>query len=309
MVKQERVLVIDGNWYIHRAFFVAGLRRDFRFLEKSIPRLFLSMVIKDALILQTPYIAVTFDAPNSFRYKIYPRYKANRNGITVKDMFLEKGMAITEDMPSIDPYTYLSHAKKALRYAGIFSVTVDEMEGDDLHGAIATVLGKKHRIYLSTHDKDMLSLVNENVRVYWPASGKKEHKILGVKDVIKYKGVPPNKMRDFLCLVGDSVDNIPGVRNVSDKTAIKILKEHGSIGACLKSKTKHGKLLRDNINRLHLARKLVELRLDCWFPQLRELRLKEIDENRLVNIVGSIPEGLNKLHTQSVMSNTKGLFR
>jgi DNA polymerase-1 len=304
-----RILICDGAWFIHRAYFVAGLRKDFRFLDKSIPRLFLNMVIKDASILQTPYIAVTFDAPNSFRYKIYPRYKANRKGISIQDMLETKGLPVSADMPKIDPYTYMPHTKRVLTATGIFWIVVDQMEGDDLFAAAAKTFGDKHKVYLATKDKDMLSLVNDNVSVYWPASGKKEYKILNAKEVEKYKGVRPDQMRDFLCLTGDKVDNIPGVPGISDKNAIKILKKHGSIGACLKSNTKEGRKLKEHMSRLHLARKLVNLNANCWSPKLSDLRLRDTDEKRLVNILGDIPKSLNELHAQSALANTKGLFR
>lgn len=304
-----RILTVDGNWYIHRAYFVAGLRKDYRFFETSIPRQFLSMVVKDASILQTPYIAVTFDAPNSFRYKIYPRYKANRHQVTVKDMLEAKKMRVDGDMPEIDPYTYMPHTKKLLKAAGILTVVIDEMEGDDIFAAVAKTFGDKHKVFLSTKDKDMLSLVNENVFVYWPASGKKDYRVLRERDVVKYKGVHPSQMRDFLCLTGDKIDNIPGVPGISDKLAVKLLQEYGSIGACLKTNSKTAKKLKASMSRLHLARKLVNLNVDCWEPSLKDLKLKEMNEKYLVNILGDIPKSLHELHTQSIMSQTKGLFR
>jgi DNA polymerase-1 len=268
------------------------------------------MVIKDASKMVCDHIGVAFDAPEPFRYKIYPRYKGNRRTLTLKDILGIKDETVPFKV-DIDVYTFLKQLKTVLRAAGIRPITVDEMEADDVLAAGALCLAEEgHAVLLATRDKDLMQVVGyKNIKMYWPGGKKNPDVIADAKTVFKSKGVRPDQIRDYLCLLGDAGDNIPGVPGIGKDRAVKLLTEHDSIGRCLNSDSKWGKKLRGHKDKLLLARKLVTLRTDCWAPDLKELALGTVNEKKLIQLIGQVPTTLNELHANSNLSTKKGLFR
>ena len=304
-----RVLLVDGNWYLHRAWHAVTARKDYRFLERSLPAQVLSMVIKDSTKLNCTHLAVIFDAPNSFRYKIYPRYKANRREISLRDL-LGGEPDVRSSIPDINVYTFLETLKRVLRAAGITTVQIENMEADDALAAGALCLAEDNTVYLATRDKDLMQVLeNSNIKMFWPGNKKNPDRLVDAKEVKKIKGVLPSQIRDFLILLGDKVDNIPGVPGVAEKTAVKILEEHGSISEAIVAKSKWGEKLRKYRDKLNLARKLIQLKTDCWGPELKDLALRPVNKEKLIKLIGFVPDVLNELHANSNMANVKGLFR
>ncbi len=304
-----RVLLVDGPWYLHRAWHAVTARKDFRYLERSLPAQILSMVLKDSTKLSCTHVAVLFDAPDSFRYKIYPRYKANRREVSLREL-LNADPGVRNQIPDINVYTFLETLKSVLQAAGIPAFQIANMEADDSLAAGALCLAEKHSVFLATHDKDLMQVLeNSNIKMFWPGGKKNPDKIVDAREVKKIKGVLPSQMRDFLILIGDKVDNIPGIPKVKDKTAQKILTEHGNISEAIVSKGKWGELLRKHRDKLNLARKLIQLKTDCWTPSLSDVALKPVNKDKLIKLIGTVPEVLNELHTTSNMAKVKGLFR
>lgn len=314
----NRVLLIDGNWYLHRAYHVAkAMKTPAVRMRKSLPSHILSMILKDLEVLAATHVAVAFDAPNGFRYKIYPEYKANRMKVDAdpNSHEIDENKRIRKD----EIYSFLKKIKGVLKHAGIRHVTVDGMEADDVLAAAATTLATKATVYIATRDKDLMQVVNDKILMYWPASGKKPHLLVDEKEVFKIKGVKPKKMFELLCLTGDASDNIPGIvkstkkgklnRRIGMATAAKILNKFGSIKKCMKSKEVEGKLLRKNRDRLHIASKLIRLQVGCWKPKLKELRLGKVNEQELVKCLGYLPKNIFSVREGLEEIKMKGLFR
>ncbi len=157
------------------------------------------------------YMAVAYDSKEpSFRKEIYPEYKANRAALP-EDLIPQFGR-IEELMKSFEIHSY--------RQSGV--------EADDL---IATLTRRwceaspANRVVVVTSDKDLMQLVNERVAV-WDTMN---NKVYGAPQVREKFGVDPGQIRDYLALVGDSSDNIPGVPSIGPKTAVDLLNQHGTL--------------------------------------------------------------------------------
>jgi DNA polymerase-1 len=313
MAIKHRIFLVDCSWYMHRSFFATVAQRNVKNLSTTTPLHVLSMIVKDASYLGATHIAVCFDADRSFRYDMYPQYKANRRDTTLADIKAFSSKGFTKEVLGIGPYTYMPEIKRALKAAGIQYKVIKKREADDLLGSASLHLYEEYpdaMMFIGTKDKDLMQVVNDRIRMYWPATSKEAVQIIDEKRVLRLKGVRPDQIRDYLCLIGDKVDNIPGVKGIDKGRATKILRQYGTIKACLKdSDSKMGKLLKKSSNRLFIARKLVTLKTDCWTPSLEDCALLPMDEDKVVKYLGVLPRGLEHLHEMKRLEKTKGLFR
>ena len=178
------------------------------------------------------YIGVCFDKGGSAsRSEIFADYKANR---------LETPEAITLGIPYI---------KKILTAMDISTVEVEGYEADDIIGTLAKKAEKDDfNVFMVTPDKDFAQLVSENIFIYKPARMGNDVEIMGIKEVNeKFEIENPKQVIDYLGMVGDSVDNIPGLQGVGDKTAKKFIKEFGNIENLLENTDKIKGKLREKI--------------------------------------------------------------
>ena len=197
------------------------------------------------------YVAVCFDKGGSAsRSEIFPDYKANR---------LETPEAITLGIPYI---------KKILNAMDISSIEIEGYEADDIIGTLAKKAEKDDfNVFMVTPDKDFAQLVSKNIFIYRPARMGNDVEIMGIKEVNeKFEIENPKQVIDYLGMVGDSVDNIPGLQGVGDKTAKKFIKEFGSIENLLdntdKIKGKLGEKIEANKDLGLLSKKLARIILD-----------------------------------------------
>ena len=178
------------------------------------------------------YVGVCFDKGGSAsRSEIFSDYKANR---------LETPEAITLGVPYI---------KKILTAMDISTVEIEGYEADDIIGTLAKKAEKDDfNVFMVTPDKDFAQLVSKNIFIYKPARMGNDVEIMGVKEVNeKFEIENPKQVIDYLGMVGDSVDNIPGLQGVGDKTAKKFIKEFGSIENLLENTDKIKGKLREKI--------------------------------------------------------------
>lgn len=296
----SKTILIDGNYLLHRAFAVVASRRSLEHVKKNTLDLFLKQACQDIVTLRGTHALVVFDAPGSFRFKVYPQYKANRregkDGNSTEVTRVD-GTTVKVDLT---PGALVKDARKLVEMAGLAHSYVKGYEGDDLLGAaVKTLPGRK---VVCTRDKDAAVLVSEDTLLYWP----KEKKVIDVATVRKLWGIEPHQMRDYLCLLGDAVDNIPGVPNIGPKTAVKLLKEHGSIANALKDK-KWASVLTPHKKTLLIARQLVTLKTDVKY-ELGRLIIRDVDQE-LANHVWDIPKALKELGEARKLQTMKGLFR
>jgi len=256
MAKQTLVLV-DGSYYLFRAFHAMPAFTNSAGEPTGAIYGVLNMLQKLRNDYKPDYFAVVFDAKGkNFRNDWYPEYKANRPPTP------------DELASQIAPLHEIIHAE------GYPLLMIDNVEADDVIATLARHAESQgvHTI-ISTGDKDLAQIVDDNINLINTMT----NKLLDRAGVIEKFGVPPERIVDYLTLVGDSVDNVPGVPNVGPKTAAKWLTQYGSLDEIVlhadQISGKVGDNLRASLGRLELGRKLVTLRSDLElgveFDQLR----------------------------------------
>jgi DNA polymerase I len=216
---KDKLFIIDGMAIAYRAHF-ALIRNplvtsDGRHISATYG--FLNALLKIIRDEDPDYLVVAFDAKEkTFRHERYPEYKATR-----------------EKMP-FEMRPQIQWIKNILEAMNIPMIELPGYEADDIIGSMA----KKAEVenidtYMVSGDKDFMQLVNEHIFLYSPATGKRPLTIYDVEGVKEKWGVPPENIIDLLGLMGDSSDNIPGVKGVGEKTAVKYLQQYGSLDALL----------------------------------------------------------------------------
>ncbi len=233
MENKKRLFLIDAYALIFRGYyaFIKNPRINSKGLDTSAVLGFTNSLF-DVIKRERPeYIAVCFDKGGSHdRIEIFPEYKANRD---------ETPEAIKMSVPYI---------QEILNALGICIMVKEGYEADDIIGTLAKKAEKENfETYMVTPDKDFAQLVNEKTFIYKPLFGG-GYETWGIEEVNnKFETSDPIQVIDFLAMKGDSVDNIPGLPGVGDKTAKKFLKEYGSIENLLSNTDKIKGKLREKI--------------------------------------------------------------
>ena len=245
------LLLVDGSSYLYRAFHampdLRAVPGDPTSPATGAIRGMINMLQKLRKDVRADYVACVFDAPGkTFRDDLYPEYKATRS-----------------PMPP-DLRTQIDAIHEVVRLLGWKVLHVPGVEADDVIGTLSCMATERgiHTV-ISSGDKDLSQLVNEHVTVIDTMNDRKRD-IAGVEAEF---GVPPRLMVDYQTLVGDSVDNVPGVEKVGPKTAVKLLQEYGSLDALVaradEVKGAVGENLRKALDWLPKGRALLTIRKDC----------------------------------------------
>jgi len=245
------LLLVDGSSYLYRAYHAMPDMRAVPGDPASPPTGAIRGMINMLHALKkehaAAYAACVFDAHGlTFRDGIYPEYKANRS-----------------PMPD-DLRAQIEPIHEVVRLLGWPVLSVPGVEADDVIATLATQAAAQGlQVIVSSGDKDLSQLVNEHVTIIDTMNGKRRD----VAGVTSEFGVPPQLMIDFQTLVGDAVDNVPGVTKVGPKTAAKWLLEYGSLDALVaragEVKGAAGENLRAALDWLPTGRRLVTMRTDC----------------------------------------------
>ena len=216
MIEDKRLYLIDAYAMIFRGYyaFIKNPRLTSKGLDTSAIFGFTNSLIELIKREKPSHLAVVFDVGKaSVRTENFAEYKANR---------AETPEAIKVAVPYIH---------KILENMHIPVLGVEGYEADDVIGTIAVKAEKQNfQVFMVTPDKDFAQLVTDKIKIYKPASKGNDIEILGVPEVLeKYEIENPKQVIDFLGMMGDSVDNIPGLEGVGEKTAKKFLKEFGSM--------------------------------------------------------------------------------
>jgi DNA polymerase-1 len=249
MSKKPPFILVDGSSYLFRAYHVLQVTQDLKNSQGEPTGAILGVVNMLRRLIsdyRPEQIAVIFDAPGgSFRNQLYPDYKANR-----------------PPMPE-DLRVQIEPLHDIIRAMGLPLVMVDGVEADDVIGTLsrqATEQGLDTLI--STGDKDMAQLVNDHVSLVNTMS----ETFTDRSGVVEKFGVEPEQIVDYLALMGDSVDNIPGVPKCGPKTAAKWLKAYDSLDNLMahadEIKGKIGENLRHSLEFLPLSKQLATIKLD-----------------------------------------------
>ncbi|WP_285412014.1 DNA polymerase I [Variovorax sp. efr-133-TYG-130] len=251
MTDKKTLLLVDGSSYLYRAFHampdLRAVPGDPKSPATGAIRGMINMMTALRREVRADYAACIFDAPGkTFRDDWYPEYKANRS-------------PMPDDLRSqIDPI------HEVVRLLGWPVLSVPDVEADDVIGTLAKIAAAQGiEVIVSSGDKDLSQLVDEHITIIDTMNGKKRD----VAGVTAEFGVPPHLMVDYQTLVGDSVDNVPGVPKVGPKTAAKWLLEYGSLDALVERaaevKGAAGENLRGALDKLPLSKRLVTIRTDC----------------------------------------------
>ena len=250
MNPSKTLLLVDGSSYLYRAFHALPDLRNLLGEPTNAIKGVLSMLRRLQKDYAADYIACIFDpVGKTFRDALYPEYKATR-------------ASMPEDLRcQIEPLFEL------IRADGWPLIVIDGVEADDVIGTLV-VEAERHgvRSIISTGDKDMAQLVNAHVTLI----NTMNFETLDVPGVTSKFGVPPERIVDYLSLVGDAVDNVPGVAKVGPKTAVKWLSEYGSldniVAHAAEIKGVVGENLRAALDWLPQARVLVTIKTDVPLP-------------------------------------------
>ncbi|MEE9302406.1 MAG: 5'-3' exonuclease H3TH domain-containing protein, partial [Thiotrichaceae bacterium] len=260
------LVLVDGSSYLFRAFHALPPLINSHGEPTGAIHGVLNMLDKLRKDYAPDHMAVIFDAKGkTFRNDLYPEYKATR-----------------PPMPD-DLRIQIEPLLKIIKAQGYPLIIESYVEADDVIGTMSELYDGN--VIISTGDKDMAQLVNERVSLINTMSNT-FHDIEGVKE--KY-GVPPNRIKDYLALMGDKVDNIPGVPKVGPKTAVKWLAEYDTLDNVMtcadEFKGKVGEYLRESLEFLPLSYELVtikcDLEIDC---SPKTLSFNPQDTDRLIEL-------------------------
>ena len=247
-----RLLLVDGSSYLYRAFHaMPDLRADPNDRGSHPTGAIRGMInMLNALRKEypdAPYAACVFDAPGkTFRDALYPEYKAQR-----------------APMPD-DLRSQIAPIHEVVRLLGWTVLAVPGVEADDVIGTLArAAAGQGVEVVISSGDKDLAQLVTPHIVIVDTMTGKRRDEA----GVLAEFGVRPDQMLDYQVLLGDAIDNVPGVNKVGPKTAAKWLGEYGSLDAIVAQagqiKGAAGDNLRQALAWLPTGRELLKIRTDC----------------------------------------------
>lgn len=253
-MSQKRLFLLDAYALIFRGYyaFIKNPRINSKGMDTSAIMGFMNSLL-DVIKREKPdHLAVAFDKQGSFvRTEMFTAYKANRD---------ETPEAIKIAVP------YIQELLKAMH---IPVIELAGCEADDLIGTIAKQAEKEgYQVFMVTPDKDFAQLVSENIFMYRPARMGNGIEIWGVPEVLeRFEIERPEQVIDFLGMMGDAVDNIPGLPGVGEKTAKKLLKEYGSMENLLANTHELKGKMRENIEANAeqgiMSKKLATIIIDC----------------------------------------------
>ena len=273
MAQVKKLFLIDAFALIYRSYFAFSKnpRINSKGLETSAVLGFVNSLVEVLKKENPTHIAVVFDTPaQTIRHKEFTEYKANREA-------MPEGISVA--LPYIDQLLEAFNIKK---------LCADGYEADDVIGSLAKKAEKEGFVtYMMTPDKDFAQLVSENILLYRPGNKWKPTEVWGVQEVLdKFEINEVSQVIDFLGMMGDAVDNIPGLPGVGEKTAKKFLAEFGSMENLLANtdqlKGKIKEKIENNKEQGILSKKLATILLDAPVDFVSdELKTQKFDADKV----------------------------
>ena len=267
--EKDPIILVDGSSYLYRAYHALPPLTTSKNQPTGAIKGVISMIKRVLIDHPESPLAVVFDAKGkTFRHDMYSEYKANR-----------------PPMPE-DLVQQIEPIHRIISLMGIKLIMISGVEADDVIGTLAEQARQKRlNTVISTGDKDMTQLVCDNVSVVNTMSGE----LLDENGVMKKFGVGPELITDYLALIGDKSDNVPGVDKVGPKTAVKWLNEYKNIEGIKKNAEsiggKVGENLRSSLETLDLAHELVKIKIDVPLEiGIEDLAVSEPDVEQLSEV-------------------------
>ncbi|MHA2939876.1 DNA polymerase I [Vibrio sp. RC27] len=279
-IPDKPLILIDGSSYLYRAFHAYPSTMSNGDIPTNAVYGVLNMIRSLMRQFATEHFAVIFDAKGkTFRDDMYPEYKANRPSMP------------DELRCQIEPL------HKIIKALGLPLICVEGVEADDVIGTLASQASQAGiPVLISTGDKDMAQLVDENVTLINTMT----NVVMDREGVVDKFGIPPELIIDYLALMGDKVDNIPGVPGVGEKTALALLQGVGSLNELYENLDKiaplgfrgsknMAKKLEDNKENAYLSYQLATIKLDVALDCTPEsLTKSQPDKDQLVELYGQM---------------------
>ena len=265
----KTLLLVDGSSYLYRAFHAMPDLRNRQNEPTGAIQGVLNMLRRLHKEYPADYSACIFDAKGkTFRDDIYPEYKANR-----------------ASMPD-DLRAQVAPLHEAIKAMGWPLIVEEGVEADDVIGALAKQAEREGvRVIISTGDKDIAQLVNDHVTIVNTMS----NEVLDIAGVTNKFGLPPERIVDYLILIGDTSDNVPGVEKVGPKTAVKWLTQYGTLENIIANADNITGVVGENLRKalpwLPTARELITIRCDVGIQEsLSHLAPRAMDKNKLAEL-------------------------
>ena len=281
--KDNFLILIDGTAYLYRAFHALPPLTNKQGENTGAIHGFLKALFKIIEDFAPEHIGLVFDAKGkNFRHDIYNDYKANRSKMPDE---------LSEQIPKL---------YEILELLGYPPIIIDGVEADDVIGTLSKQFRKTKVVRIFSGDKDFAQLVNSSVAIINPIT-------LETMDEVAVKkkfGIDAKHIIDYLALVGDKSDNIPGLPGVGSKTASRLINQYGSVENIIKNKNlirgKVGETLNENIDQLKLSKILATIKEDLDLNiNLKNLTKKDTDDDKIVKI-------FKRLELNSLLKNELG---
>ena len=217
LLKMDKILLIDGNSIVYRAFYgsaygPAGIMTNSKGFPVNAISTFNRMITKSISMYEPSHVFVAFDAgKQTFRHEKLESYKGGRQSTPPE---------LIQQFPEV---------KKMLGLMGIKSYEIKNIEADDIIGTLSKNFSEFSEVLVLSSDKDLHQLVKERVTVIAPQNGPKPDKILNITNFFIETGMYPIQVPDFKGIVGDASDNLPGVKGIGLKGAIKLLDQYDTL--------------------------------------------------------------------------------
>jgi DNA polymerase I len=282
----KKLFLVDAMAHIYRAFFAPMPQRltGPGGAPTNVPFLFGNILRRLIKEYQPDYIGIVFDPPGAtFRDKLFEKYKAQR-----------------QPMPD-DMRVQLPFVRRLCEAMRLPILEVQGYEADDVIGAMALQAAKKNiDVLVVSNDKDMMQLVGKNVRTLRTGSGgAKADIIVDEKKVEEILGVPPHRVIDYMSLLGDTVDNIPGAKGIGEKGAAELIQKYGSVEKALDHadevpNKRYREALQQQREQVMMSKQLATIAIDLPLElDLHALERREPDVNALATLYREL--GFNSL--------------
>ena len=259
----QKFIIIDAHSVIFRSYFafIKNPLKNARGENTSGIFGFVNLIQKIKKKLPTEYMGLAFDAPGeTFRDRAYKEYKATRPA------------------PPPDIPFQIEKVKEISECMGIPQFEIVGYEADDILATLAVKLKEHGEVYIATSDKDLLQMVRDNIYVY----DAYRDEILDRKKVIAKFGITPDQVPTYLALIGDTIDNVPGVPGIGPKRAVEIIKKYKDFDEALAKDRR----LQSHRESALLSRELIKLKTDVPLDiDLEALRVTEPDMDKLMPIL------------------------
>jgi DNA polymerase-1 len=270
----EKIYIIDAINYLYRSYYAIGKMTNNKGVSTSALYGFIRTIKKFIKDFNPKYLVCVFDGENSTksRKELYEKYKIHR-----------------KKAPD-DLYPQFDLAKEFLGYIGIPSICVNDVEADDSMASIAAWAKKDFTVYLLTADKDLFQLIDEKT---FALNVHKENLIMDTDKVIEKFNVKPKQILDYLSIVGDSADNIPGIAGFGPKIAQDLLNEFGTLENIyenldkIQNENRKEKLI-ESKEIAFLSKKLATLNFNVSIP--KDKKFYEIQKENLEKLINFYKE-------------------